>query len=78
MAQVTRCEPPREDLHLNLLGDLGVDSLALLELVEILEKRFRVSIPDEDTGQIRTLADLTSVIHRLTSTDPTSTQIGTR
>ncbi|GAA4235333.1 acyl carrier protein [Streptosporangium album] len=70
VAQVTGRESPREDPHLNLLDDFGVDSLALLEVVEILEKRFQVTIPDEDTGQMRTLGDLMSVLQRLT--DPTS------
>ncbi|MGI5486601.1 acyl carrier protein [Microtetraspora malaysiensis] len=66
MAQVTGCERPREDPHLNLPDGLGVDSLATLELVEILEK------------QLRTLADRTSVVHRLTSTGQSPTQMGKR
>ncbi|MCC5581686.1 hypothetical protein IMZ11_39405 [Microtetraspora sp. AC03309] len=40
-------------------------SLDLLELVEILEQRVRVTTPDEDTGQISALAELTPAIHRL-------------
>ncbi|MBY8889300.1 acyl carrier protein [Streptomyces sp. PTM05] len=38
--------------------DLGVDSLALLEVVEALQERLRIVVPDEVTARLRTVADL--------------------
>ncbi|MEU8244747.1 acyl carrier protein [Nonomuraea sp. NPDC048916] len=73
VAQVTGGEPPHEDTHAKRLDDLGVDSLALLVVVEILEERFRVTIPDEDTGQVRTLGELVAVLQRLTGSEQSLT-----
>lgn len=53
-----------DDGHLE--HDLGVDSLALAELVTNLEQRLSVTIPDEETGRLRTLADLRALLARLT------------
>ena len=49
----------RETLDPNLewVADLGFDSLDSVELVMELEEEFNLSIPDEDTGRIRTIAD---------------------
>lgn len=52
-----------EDGHLE--QDLGIDSLALAELVTDLEQRLTVVIPDEDTGRLKTVADLRALLARL-------------
>ena len=38
-------------------GDLGADSLGLVELVLAFEESFDIDIPEEDTGRIRTVQD---------------------
>jgi acyl carrier protein len=50
---------------LRLQDDLGLDSLALLELVESLEARLDVTVPDEDTGLVQTVGDLLGVLLHL-------------
>ncbi|GGT75117.1 MULTISPECIES: acyl carrier protein [Streptomyces] len=45
--------------------DPGVDSLALLELVETLQRRLAIVVPDEVTIRIRTVADLQDVVARM-------------
>jgi acyl carrier protein len=50
---------------LRLQDDLGLDSLALLELVESLEARLDVTVPDEDTGLVQTVGDLLGVLPHL-------------
>lgn len=47
--------------------DLGIDSLALLELVQALENRLCVPVPDEETARLRTVADLHALVERLTA-----------
>ena len=46
-----RAVTPRTDLR----RDLGADSLAMVELVMMIETEFEVDIPDEDVEQIATV-----------------------
>lgn len=41
----------------SFLGDLGADSLDLVELIMSLEEEFDVEIPDEDAENILTVGD---------------------
>ena len=45
-------------------GDLGADSLDTVELIMDFEKKFSISIPEEDTDQIKTVGDALSYIHQ--------------
>nr|WSZ96837.1 acyl carrier protein [Streptomyces sp. NBC_00857] len=58
------CAAP--DAHLE--RDLGIDSLLLLELVETLQDRLGITVPDEVTARIRTVADLQAAVRSLAST----------
>jgi acyl carrier protein len=55
--------------ELLLERDLGVDSLALLEVVETLQERLAILIPDEVTARLRTVADLQDAVTALVA-DP--------
>ncbi len=46
------------------IGDLGADSLDLVELVMDLEEEFGVSIPDEDNDKLRTVQDAVDYINK--------------
>lgn len=48
-----------------LEDDLGVDSFALLELVEILQERLGISVPDEVTARLRKVGELQRAVHHL-------------
>ncbi|MEV8529367.1 acyl carrier protein [Streptomyces sp. NPDC052000] len=50
----------------HLERDLVIDSLALAELVTILERRLTLTIPDEETGRLQTVADVRAFLARLT------------
>ena len=43
-------------------NDLGADSLDTVELIMELEKEFGISIPDNETEKIQTVADATKYI----------------
>jgi len=45
--------------------DLGIDSLALHQLVVHLERSLAIEIPDEDTGRFITVTDIQTVLDRL-------------
>ena len=45
----------------NMRDDLGVDSVRALEVVFEIEKQFKISIPEERYGEIRTFSDLVNL-----------------
>ena len=53
----------REDANLEI--DLGVDSLAQVEIMMELEDRFHISISDEVADEIRTVGQIVDGIERL-------------
>lgn len=44
---------------------LGMDSVAIMELVSWFEEKLAVRIPDEELGKIKTVKDLRDTIARL-------------
>jgi acyl carrier protein len=51
----------------DFVEDLKADSLAIVEVVLALEEQFEIEIPDEDTEQIKTVADAIEYIKSNTS-----------
>ncbi|MBI4446003.1 MAG: AMP-binding protein [Acidobacteria bacterium] len=49
-------------LESHLQSDLGLDSLAVIELLLFLEHRFQISIPDEKVAQITTVGELLNAL----------------
>ncbi|WP_328913140.1 MULTISPECIES: acyl carrier protein [unclassified Streptomyces] len=56
------------------LEDACVDSLALLEIVNILQGRLGIVVPDEVTARIRTVADLHQAVADLVTAGSLSTR----
>jgi acyl carrier protein len=48
-----------------VIGTLGMDSVAVMELVSYFEEKLGVRIPDEELSRIRTVRDLRDTIARL-------------
>lgn len=59
----------------SLRDDLGLDSLATIELVYQIEEDFDVEIPDTDLPSLLTVGDVTAYLQRRTTLAP---QITTR
>ncbi len=55
-----------------VIATLGMDSVAVMELVSYFEEKLGVRIPDEELGRIRTVGDLRDTIARLL---PPGTQV---
>ncbi len=49
-----------EDSH--LVGDLGIDSLGVMESVAAIEDKFGLSIPDDALRNVETVADVAKAI----------------
>lgn len=45
-----------------LVEDLGADSLDIVEMLMTLEEEFGISIPDEETTNMKTVAEIVKVI----------------
>lgn len=46
----------------HITGDLGVDSLAVMEIVAELEDRYNLTFPDEDLPTVRTVGDVIALV----------------
>ena len=55
-----------EDVTLDksLVDDLGVDSLSMLEIINDLQDKFDMEIPDEDAKNLKTVGDAVAYIER--------------
>ncbi|QJE72468.1 acyl carrier protein [Aerophototrophica crusticola] len=49
----------------NITRDLGLDSLAVMDFVMVLEDRFDISIPLERIAEVETVGDLARTIREL-------------
>lgn len=48
--------------HDTTFEQLEIDSLALVELVEVLQEQFRVTLTDEEVTKAATISDVSSLI----------------
>ena len=57
---------PVEDVQLDksFVDDLGVDSLSMVEIIYAAEEKFGVSIPDEESKNLKTVGDAVAYIER--------------
>ncbi|GAA4905448.1 acyl carrier protein [Tessaracoccus lubricantis] len=55
-----------EDVTLDksFVDDLGVDSLSMLEIINDLQDKFDMEIPDEDAKNLKTVGDAVAYIER--------------
>ena len=45
------------------MGDLGTDSLEIVELIMVLEDEFEIDIPDEDAEKLLAVGDVVNYIN---------------
>jgi acyl carrier protein len=51
-----------------VISKLGLDSVAVMELVSWFEEKLSIRMPDEDLAQVQTLGDLSKLVLRLAAT----------
>jgi acyl carrier protein len=49
-----------------VIEDLGADSLDIVEMLMTLEEEFGINIPDEDTSNMKTVAEIADMISKKT------------
>ena len=57
-----KVNPDDVTLEAELVGDLGINSLELADLVYLCEEKFNVSIDDEDLHNFNTVGDVVRYI----------------
>ena len=62
LSSVSRVDPAEMTAEESFTGDLGVDSMTMLEAVVALEDRFGLLIADDDWPQFSTVGDLVSYL----------------
>ncbi|MBL9037526.1 MAG: acyl carrier protein [Archangium sp.] len=55
-----------------VISKLGLDSVAIMELVSFFEEKLNIRMPDEDLAKVQTLGDLGSLVQRLS---PAGTEV---
>ena len=60
---------PTDDVQLDksFTDDLDVDSLSMVEIIYACEEKFGVSIPDEESKNLKTVGDAVAYIERAAS-----------
>jgi acyl carrier protein len=53
----------------HITGDLGVDSLAVMEIVAELEDKYDMSFPDDELPKIRTVGDVIETLSKRLEAD---------
>lgn len=48
----------------NLINDLGADSLDSVELIMAIEQKFDITIPEEETENIKTVGDIIEYVQK--------------
>ena len=48
-----------------VISKLGLDSVAVMELVSFFEEKLNIRMPDEDLAKVQTVADLGALVKRL-------------
>jgi acyl carrier protein len=56
--------PETFDPSLDLIEDLGIDSMELTTIVVVLQDEFGIQVDEDDFGQLTTLAKITEYIER--------------
>ena len=62
LSEQLELDPDEISEHSKLLGDLGADSLDIVDLLLAIEDRFGCSIPDEDVEDLVTVSDLVEYV----------------
>jgi acyl carrier protein len=68
MFRTTATEVVEKDFHFVLestvIGELGIDSLGMLEIIGSMERQLKIQIPDESLSGIETIKDLLEVVEK--------------
>jgi acyl carrier protein len=62
VAEVLESEPEKIDPEAKFVEDLGMDSMMALEILAGIEKKYRITIPEDNLPKFTTLSQTVSLI----------------
>ena len=72
IADISGFEPDEITPESKLTADLEIDSIKAIEIVVAIEKKYTVSVRDEDVPKIITVSDTVAVVRKLLDQEPVS------
>ena len=67
VGQILEREPSQIDPHALLVEDLGMDSMMALEIVASIERKYRVTLPEQELANVKTLQRVIDLAKRYVS-----------
>lgn len=61
IAQILEVEPEKITQDAKFVEDLGMDSMMALEIVAAIERKYKITIPEEYLMKLATLGDVVSI-----------------
>ena len=65
ISDVSGFEPEEIKPDTNFANDLEIDSIKAIEITVAIEKKYKISVRDEDVPKIVTLGDAVELVHNL-------------
>ncbi len=65
VSEVSETDEKEITLDMDFLEDLTIDSIKAIEIVVAIEKKFKISVRDEDVPRIRTVRDAVDLVSQL-------------
>ena len=69
VAEITEREPAEIPDTANFIEDLGIDSLMAIEMLVAMDKKYKIRIPEDEFGQIKTVQDAVAIVLRYLPAD---------
>ena len=67
IAEILEVEPDKITPHANFVEDLGMDSMMALEILASIEKKYKLSIPEENLTKIINLNKVVELVDKFLS-----------
>ncbi len=64
IADIVEIEPEKITLVANFVEDLGMDSMMALEILGVLEKKFKIVIPEENLIKMSNLKQVLDIVKK--------------
>jgi acyl carrier protein len=66
VAKIIEVEPEKIGPETHFVEELGADSMMALEIMAMLEKKFNITIPEEDLPKMSNLKEVVNLVSGLT------------
>jgi acyl carrier protein len=72
IADVSGFDPEEISVDSKLADDLEIDSIKAIEIVVAIEKKYKISVRDEDVPKITTVGETIGIVSKLLNQEPVS------